>query len=608
MPRSAAIPREKPIADYGIVGNLHTAALVGIDGSVEWLCLPHFDSPSVFAAILDREKGGFFSIRPTADNTPKQAYLPDSNVLVSRFLGAEGVGEIYDFMPVEEREGDDAIDHRLYRIVRAVRGAVTFDLICRPSFDYGRLSARVKKIGQGYFFMARGFSVALHSPIKLKHENGRLTGRFTLKAGESMTFVLRQVENDEGASGAPLPDDPEKILADTVKFWQGWVRPMNYQGRWREIIRRSALVLKMMVFAPTGALVAAPTCSLPEYVGGRRNWDYRYTWIRDASFTLYALLRLGFGYEAGRFMRWLEDRMKGERDKGSLQILYGLHGEKKITERELNHLAGYRGSRPVRVGNGAFDQKQLDIYGELMDSVYLYNKYGAPVSYDLWLHIRAMLDYVCAHWNEKDKGIWEVRTGPQHFVYSKVMCWVALDRGIRLAQKRSFPADVGRWTKHRDEIYRAIMTKGWSERLGAFTQYFGSETLDASALIMPLVKFLSPTDPRMLSTIDRIRDRLVRDHLVHRYELGKGVGMPGGEGTFSMCTFWYVEALARAGRLDEARWAFEKMLAYGNHLGLFAEEIGPRGEHLGNFPQAFTHLGLISAGYNLNRAIDEASG
>jgi GH15 family glucan-1,4-alpha-glucosidase len=598
-------PPVKPIGDYGLIGNLHTAALVGLDGSIEWFCLPHFDSPSLFAAILDRRKGGYFQIAPTADGSPKQSYMPDSNVLVSRFLSPQGVGEVCDFMPVETDECDEASDHRLYRIVRAVRGAVEFEIACVPAFNYARTAHTVQKISKGYLFKTRDLEVALHAPMRLTVRDGGVYGRFTLKAGESTTFVLRHVEDHEKESSAPLPEDPEQILRDTLAYWQRWVGGIQYQGRWREVMRRSALVLKMMVFAPTGALVAAPTCSLPESIGGRRNWDYRFTWIRDASFTLYALLRLGFPHEAGAFMHWLEDRMKEVPNKGSLQILYGLHGEKEVPEVELKHLEGYLGSRPIRIGNAASDQNQLDIYGELMDSVYLYDKYGAPISYDLWTHLSSMLDYVCRHWKEKDKGIWEVRSGAQHFVYSKVMCWVALDRGIRLARKRSFPGNVSHWIKIRDQIYRTVMSRGWNSRLQSFTQYFGSQTLDASALLFPLVKFISPTDPRMLSTLDAIYKHLVRDHLVHRYEVGRGVGTPEGEGTFSMCTFWYVEALARAGRLEEARWAFEKMLSYANHLGLFAEEIGLRGEQLGNFPQAFTHLGLISAAYNLNVALDK---
>jgi len=399
-----------------------------------------------------------------------------------------------------------------------------------------------------------------------------------------------------------------------VDYWHRWLAQCTYTGRWREMVYRSALCLKLLTFEPTGAIVAAPTCSLPEAIGGERNWDYRYTWIRDAAFTVYALMRIGFTEEAGRFMAWVEQRAHEPNPDGSLQIMYGIDGRHELPEEALEHLEGYRGSRPVRVGNGAYNQLQLDIYGELFDSVYLYNKYGAPISYDFWTHLRRLADYVCEHWQQPDEGIWEVRGGRRHFVYSKLMCWVALDRALRLADKRSFPADRARWLSARDEIYEEIMARGWSEELQAFVQSYDSDTLDASTLLMPLVFFVAPNDPRMLATLDAI-DRppeqggLVANSLVYRYDVAKSPdGLDGEEGTFNICTFWLVEALTRAGRtdqgrLDEARLVFERMLTYANHLGLYAEETGPRGEALGNFPQAFSHLALISAAFNLDRAL-----
>ena len=426
-----------------------------------------------------------------------------------------------------------------------------------------------------------------------------------MHVGDTATFVLRSTEQ---GGVKPLIDpafNGERAFEDTVRFWRRWLSSCRYQGRWREMVQRSALTLKLLTFAPTGAIVAAPTTSLPEEIGGVRNWDYRYTWIRDAAFTVYGFLRLGLTREAEQFMKWIEARAHEEASDGSLQIMYGINGEHDLVEQELKHLEGYRASSPVRIGNGAYRQVQMDIYGELMDSVYLSNKYGKPISYDLWQHLKRLLAYVVDHWQEKDEGIWEVRGEKQHFVYSKLMCWVALDRGIRLAERRSFPGGRGQWLSTRDAIYDEIMAKGWDERKKTFVQHYGTDALDASNLMMPLTFFVSPTDPRMESTLKATLKTLVSDSLVYRYQIGAGAsdGLAGAEGTFSMCTFWLVEALTRAGQLDEARLMFEKMLTYANHVGLYAEEIGPSGEALGNFPQAFTHLGLISAAFNLDRAL-----
>jgi GH15 family glucan-1,4-alpha-glucosidase len=440
-----------------------------------------------------------------------------------------------------------------------------------------------------------------------------VTARFALKEGESATFLLQEISEGAATGEGLQPAEADLLFEHTVRYWRNWLAHCTYKGRWREMVYRAALVLKLLTYHPTGAIVAAPTCSLPEALGGTRNWDYRYTWIRDAAFTLYAFLRIGFTEEAARFMRWLESRGHELDPEGALQIVYGIDGRHKLPEESLEHLSGYKGSRPVRIGNAAYQQLQLDIYGELMDSAYLYNKYGSPISYDLWRELRRLVNWVCRHWQEKDEGIWETRGGPQHFVYSKVMCWVALDRGLRLADKRSFPADRDRWLKIRDTIYEQVLQQGWNRSRQAFVQHYGSNALDASTLIMPLVFFMSPTDPRMLKTLDAInqppsKGGLVSNSLVYRYDpVLSPDGLPGTEGTFNMCTFWLVEALTRAARmephrLEEARLIFEKMLGYANHLGLYAEQTGPRGEALGNFPQAFTHLALISAAVNLDRA------
>ncbi|MEM9326797.1 MAG: glycoside hydrolase family 15 protein, partial [Bacteroidota bacterium] len=435
-----------------------------------------------------------------------------------------------------------------------------------------------------------------------------------LHAGDTANFVLKEASSKD----QQIPPFSDAIayqgFIDTIEYWNDWVKQCTYKGRWREMVLRSALTLKLLTFQPTGAIVAAPTCSLPEDLGGVRNWDYRYTWIRDAAFTIYGLMRIGFTQEAEQFMHWVDERIHELRPDGSMQIMYGIDGRHELTEEVLDHLDGYMGSKPVRIGNGAYDQLQLDIYGELLDSVYLFNKYGSPISYDLWNKLRELINWVAKNWHLKDEGIWEVRGGQQHFVYSKLMCWVALDRGIRLADKRSFPADRDLWREERDKIYEEIMEKGWNEELQTFVQHYGSDTLDAANLMMPLTFFVSPSDDRIIKTLRATlktpeEGGLVTDSLVYRYNVhDTDDGLDGEEGTFNICTFWMVEALTRAGQTDkkmlaEARLMFERMLTYGNHLGLYAEETGPHGEALGNFPQAFTHLSLISAAYNLDKAL-----
>jgi GH15 family glucan-1,4-alpha-glucosidase len=606
----------RPLEDYGVIGDLHTVALVSRDGSIDWLCFPNFDSPSIFAAILDDKKGGRFRISSLIDDvTSKQFYWPDTNVLITRFLSTDGVGEIADYMPIDE-PGPWHGKHQLVRRVTAVRGTVAFRLECRPAFNFARDKHEIQVCTtQGVSFHSRALSAGLAASVPLRQDGeGGVTSEFVLEEGESATFLFQEVPSGSGCGNPLKREEADQLFEHTVHYWLRWISRCTYAGRWREMVYRSALVLKMLTHEPSGAIVAAPTCSLPEAVGGGRNWDYRYTWIRDAAFTLYAFLRIGFTQEAARFMQWLEARSHELAPDGSLQIMYALDGRHKLTEEALENLEGYKGSRPVRVGNAAHGQMQLDIYGELMDSAYLYNKYGSPISYDLWTYFRRLVNWVCDHWQQEDRGIWEVRGAARHFVYSKVMCWVAVDRGLRLADKRSFPADRERWVKTRDQIYEDIMQRGWSAKRRAFVQSYGSDALDAANLIMPLVFFMSPTDPRMLNTLDAInqspsRGGLVSNSLVHRYNVEKSPDeLEGEEGTFNMCTFWLVEAMTRAGRVDrrrleEARLIFEKMLGYANHLGLYAEQTGARGEALGNFPQAFTHLALISAAFNLDRAL-----
>ena len=595
----------KPISQYGIIGDLRTAALVGSDGSIDWCCLPRFDSPSVFAAVLDARKGGRFKLAPLGETVNKQMYLADTCVLLTRFLTPDGVGEVEDFMPASARRGPEDEPHVLIRRARVVRGAMRFRLDLQPGFDYARARHRLRVDRRGAVFSSGGARLSLAAPVRLKAAGGGVSAEFALRAGDELTFLLRWSE------GRQAPFDPgfDAGLAfhDTVEFWRRWAGGIRYQGRWREMVVRSALTLKLLTYGPSGAIVAAPTASLPESLGGPRNWDYRYTWVRDAAFTIYALLRLGLKSEAEGFMGWIDARCREAGRKGALQTLYSVTGRHEIPEEVLGHLEGYAGSSPVRIGNGAAKQFQLDIYGELMDTVYLADRHSAPISYDLWSHLRTLLDFACAHWREPDDGIWEVRGGRKHFVYSKVMTWVALDRGLRLADGRGLPADRERWSKERDAVYEEVMRRGWSEKKGAFVQYYGCDALDASSLVMPLVRFISPTDPRMLSTLEAAMKELASDSLVYRYRAGRAAsdGLAGGEGTFSMCTFWLVEALARAGRLTEARLIFEKMLSYASHLGLFSEQIGPTGESLGNFPQAFTHVALISAAWRLDQLLGE---
>ena len=599
----------QPIENYGIIGDLHSVALVGMDGSIDWLCLPRFDSPSVFAAILDDEKGGRFKVAPTSDGaTRKQLYWPDTNVLVTRFFSPDGVAEITDYMPIDASANGRG-RHQLIRRVEVVRGEMDFQLECSPAFNYARDGHETEIDAEGATFHSPQLSLGLAASVPLKRRSDGVVAEFTLREEQMAVFVLRQIEPGDDCGVCFSKREEEDLFMQTVEYWRRWLSKCTYTGRWREMVHRSALTLKLLTYEPTGAIVAAPTTSLPEGVGGGRNWDYRYTWIRDAAFTLYGLLRIGFTEEAERFMGWLEDRCYKPKPDGPLQLMYGIDGRTDLTEETLDHLEGYRASRPVRVGNGAYDQLQLDIYGELMDAVYLYNKYGDPIWYELWIHLRGLIDWVCDNWQRKDEGIWEVRSGRQHSVYSKLMCWVAVDRALRLADKRSFPADRERWLKVRDEIYEEIMDKGWSPERKAFVQAYGGDTLDASSLIMPLVFFVAPKGPRMLSTLDAINrppkdDGLVSNGLVFRYDVEKSAdGLMGEEGTFNLCTFWLVEALTRVGRLEEARLIFEQMLGYANHLGLYAEEIGPSGEALGNFPQAFTHLTLISAAFNLDRTL-----
>ncbi|MFI9828721.1 glycoside hydrolase family 15 protein [Streptomyces sp. NPDC051913] len=593
-----------PIAEHGLIGDLRSVALVGTDGTIDWYCCPSFDAPSVFAAILDAERGGAFELAASVPARTKQFYFPDTNVLITRFFTEDGVGEVQDFMPVDG-EAAEVERHRLIRRVVCVRGSIPFRTRVAPRFDYGRRPHRLRMVGDVALFESEKLSLGLTATVPLETDGLDARADFKLAEGESAVFALDQV-GGEVSPRRCARTEAEEQFATTVAYWRRWLSHSKYRGRWREMVHRSALTLKLLTYAPTGAIVAAPTTSLPEQLGGERNWDYRYVWVRDAAFCVYALLRLGFTEEAEAFMNFVTKHVSPGDGKpsGPLQIMYGIDGRTDLPESELPHLEGHQGSAPVRVGNAASDQLQLDIYGALIDSIYLYDKWAKPVSSAQWDDVCALVDWVCAHWDQPDEGIWETRGGRKNFLYSRLMCWVAIERAIRMANRRGLPADLPRWRECRDTIYRRIMSRGWSEARQAFVQHEDGDVLDAAVLMMPLSKFIAPTDPKWLSTLDALTQELVSDSLVYRYDpLASPDGLRGDEGTFSICSFWYVEAMVHAGRVDEARLAFEKMLTYANHLGLYAEEISHTGEQQGNFPQAFTHLALISAAFNLDRAL-----
>jgi GH15 family glucan-1,4-alpha-glucosidase len=528
-------------------------------------------------------------------------------VLLTRSLSDSGVAELSDFMPVE----DAGVAHNVVRRVKSVRGEIRFDMRCDPRFDYARVTHKVERCSDREALFVgsadgRELALRLRSSVPMQLANGAASAQFTLRADESAWFIL-EIERAGEPSPCARPDYASDAFKDTVNYWRRWIGRSTYKNRWREMVNRSALVLKLLTSKEHGSIVAAPTFGLPEQIGGVRNWDYRYCWIRDSSFTLYGLMRLGYTTEAAAFMRWMMARCDELAPDGSLQIMYAIDGRRVPDEQTLPHLEGYLASRPVYIGNAASAHLQLDIYGELMDSVYLYDKYGSPIGHDAWINIVRLIDWVCEHWRERDESIWEVRGGRREFLYSRVMCWVAVDRAIRLANRRSFPAPFPRWYGVRDTIYRDIFERFWDPARRGFVQHPGATTFDASALLMPLVRFVSPTDPRWVSTLRGIEQELVSDSLVYRYRPESfSDGLAGQEGTFSMCSFWYVECLSRLGDLQQARFFFEKMLGYANHVGLYGEELGPRAQHLGNFPQAFTHLALISAAFDLDRRLSIA--
>jgi len=603
-----------PIEDHAVIGDLRTVALVGLDGTIDYLCWPNLDSPSVFAHLLHDPGGGRFELAPELPGArTRQLYLPDTNVLLTRFLSAAGVVEISDFM----NAAGTGLAQRLVRRVKVLRGEVSIRLRCAPRFDYARAEheAVLSDDGRCVTFTATDEArtrLRLSAETALRIEGGEAVARFDLSKGESVCVTLDGGDEPDESGDSPAEHATvAHAFKTTASWWRTWSARSDYRGRWRSEVSRSALALKLLTSAEHGSIAAAGTFGLPEAPGGERNWDYRYTWIRDAAFTVYGFLRVGHTEEAGAFMGWLEHITRDLCGDGTLNVMYRLDGTTDLVESELDHFGGHGGAVPVRIGNGAAGQLQLDIYGELLDAVYLADKHGERVSHQAWHNIVKMLAWVQEHWRQADEGIWEVRNGRQELLFSRLMCWVALDRGMRLAAKRSLPGPVNGWRETRDAIHDDIHTGFWNEVRGAFVQSRGGERLDASCLLMPLVRFIAPRDPRWLSTLAAIGEELSDDSLVYRYSIEEGDdadGLDGVEGTFNMCSFWYIECLARAGELEQARLLFEKMLGYANHVGLYAEETGVAGDQLGNFPQAFTHLALISAAHYLDRMLEEPGG
>ncbi|WP_321851403.1 glycoside hydrolase family 15 protein [Pseudomonas paraveronii] len=591
---------QSAIDAHGIIGDMRSAALVNDKGSIDFFCWPEFDSPSIFCALLDTPDAGIFQLTPDLPNARReQIYLPDTNVLQTRWLSDDAVVEITDFLTISEEIDDLPL---LIRRVRAVSGRVTIHLRCAVRHDYARTPTHASLDNGTVCFAADGQpGLRLSSSHPMQIDDNAAVASFVLAQEEGAEFVL-------GGQDDPRVDSSctDLALAHSLKFWRGWIAQSNYRGRWREMVNRSALALKLLTSRKHGAIIAAATFGLPESPGGERNWDYRYTWIRDASFTVYAFMRLGFVEEANHYMRWLRGRVSDCSDQpAKINILYGIDGRQELPEAQLTHLRGHGGATPVRIGNEAFDQVQLDIYGELMDAVYLVNKYGEAISHEGWKHTVELADQVCDIWNRKDVGIWEMRGEQHHFLHSRLMCWVALDRAIRLASKRSLPAPFARWDQTRQAIYADIWGNFWNEERGHFVQHTGSTALDGSMLLMPLVRFVAATDPRWLSTLAAIQKSLVRDGMVYRYRNDDSQidGLPGTEGAFAACSFWYVECLARAGQVEKAHLEFEQLLRYANPLGLYAEEFDNQARHLGNMPQALSHLALISAATFLDRKL-----
>ena len=596
----------KPISDYGLIGDMHSAALVGKDGSIDWCCFPRFDSPSVFAAILDDRKGGRFQIAPLDPYQVTQSYLPNTNILETTFTTDTGQVSVTDFMPLGNGQHTDGCPHEIHRIVRCHRGEVRLFCLFEPRFNYARGRTRLEKSLGGVMASGNGEPLVLSTKIPLEVRRDLATGEFTLRGGDRTAFVV--------AYGRSKPFSlrschTKSKLESTKDLWEDRVEGFNYQGLWRDEVIRSFLVLHLLMYAPTGTIVAAPTTSLPEVIGGERNWDYRYCWLRDSAFTMGILYRFGHFNEAQSFMNWLLDRTKESIEVSKTRILYGISPDSNLRERTLSHLEGYRGSRPVRIGNKASGQLQLDIFGEVILSFNTYRRYGGYISNEMWSIVNDFAEVVVKNWKRLDRSIWEVRGKPRHFVYSKVMCWVALDSAIQIGEATGRNGNIQRWREVADTIKGDILTKGWSDRKQSFVQSYGSEAMDASNLILSWVNLLPPQDLRIQNTLKRTIEELSHGPFVYRYKVEEADdGLKGKEGTFTMLAFWVMGSLITIGQVEKAKGLFEEMLGYANHLGLFSEMIDPdTKEALGNFPQAFSHMGVIHTARNLTAALADAS-
>ena len=598
----------KRIDDYGLIGDMHGSALVSSDGSIDWCCMPRFDSPALFSRILDSNKGGFYKLAPAMISSSTRRYLPNTNVLETSFTTSTGTGVLIDFMPVHRqvvipREPLEVTEsQRVVRILHCTKGRLVFEMDCYPKFDYGTIVPHAS-LSSPTTGMAHGGSeaVSVYCSSQLTVANDGFRSRGVIFEGEKIYSTVSNQVSFSQRSEPLTPIELDEELADTTAFWENWAAQCTFQGEHREDVLRSALTLKALTYAPSGALVAAPTTSLPEVIGGERNWDYRYTWIRDATFALYALSIIGYTGEARAFKNWLEWSTSGRaRD---LQVMYGLGGERRLTETKIPELEGYMNSKPVRIGNGAYAQFQLDIYGEIMDSAHIFRKFGGAVDADYWEYLRRVVNFVIDHWREPDEGIWETRGGKQHFVFSKVMCWVAMDRAIKAATDLKLPGDVEAWEKVRDEICNDVMSKGYSQERQAFVQSYGSDNLDAANLMLPLVGFIPATDPMMRSTIKATQKELTnKQGFVYRYRKFDD-GLNGSEGSFIICTFWLADNLIHLGQIDEARVLLNSLLNCANDLGLLSEQYdSATGNMLGNFPQAFSHLALINTAVQLQKA------